>query len=120
MTSHQKSELKAAFNEFNKALLRPKDPDFRISKNRRRTHNRRIRKIKHKIELLSKVLGITEFNQRQDNGGGFNLDAPNPDAFIPNVVDPNAINPDAGNLDAVNPDVVNPDADNLVVVKLEC
>ena len=117
MTSHQESELKAAFNEFNKALLRPKDPDFRISKNRRRTHNRRIRKIKHKIELLSKVLGISEFNQRQDNRGGFNLDAANPNAFIPSVANQNPVNLDVGTQDAVNPNVVDP---NLVAVKLEC
>ena len=128
MTSHQESDLKAALNQFNIALLdhnllRPKSWTIgmygKTSETRKRNYNKRIRKIKQKIELLSKVLGIPVPEFPEGNPDGFNFDAANPAAFVPHAGNPD-VDPDVVNPDAVNPDVVKPDADNLVVVKLEC
>ena len=52
INSHPETELKATLDRLNATLLRPKGP------NRRRKNRRSNKKIKEKIAILSKLLGI--------------------------------------------------------------
>ena len=99
INSHQESELKAILNELNIALLRPKGP-----KKRRKKYNMRNEKIHQRIEILSKLLGISEPEQ---DSASFE---PFPDGFF--IENSNAVNQDAVDPEAVPQDAANPDSIN--------
>ena len=55
INSHSKSELKAIFSKLSTALLRPKSRNTALWK-----HNRRIKKVKQRIEIVLKLFGIMD------------------------------------------------------------